>query len=286
MANDLVTTEAGELSPETTEAISRIPAREVALLTDIFHNAIVDEGRASLALPKLPTPQEKRTLEKRRAAVIGFLRGHDMSNAGKDRVTAALNALFGSYFNHKAGEEDIAGLMVLMRDRPAWAIEEVCQDIFDGRIFDVRRGERVKLSPDFLPSGPRLNQCAIDKCIKLEAELFKLKRVLSVTRRMPPSAASHAKPLREDVFTEVRDDGSVLTNDFAAFDAARTLARKAQDYQTQASVNERMRLAEYTALGIDPIRGRDGSVISVSLARSVGRLPPARPPQNDDGRRE
>ncbi len=285
MANNLATTEV-KLSAPTVEAISRIPTPEVALLTDFFHNGIIDEGRQQLALPALPTPQQKKTLEKRRADIVGFLRGHDYSMAGKARVETALMALFGSYFNHRASQEDVLGLMILMRERPTWAIEEVCQDIFDGRVYTIRRGKPERLDPNFLPSGSLINQAAIEKCVKLEAELFKLKRVLDITRVIPERMRVKPLPIRMRMFSEVQADGSTLTNDYDAFDRERTAARRAAAGASLTSINEDMKLQEYAALGIDPIRDSFGNVLSVALARSVGRIPKERPPRPDDRRTE
>lgn len=250
------------------------PPPEVKKLVDAFFGAITREHRGD-ALPRLPTPGERTTLDGRRKDIVSLLRGHQYSGAAADRARAALNALFGSYFNHRATTEDVEGLLTLMRERPAWAIEQTCQDVFDGKIFDVVRGERVKLNPDFLPSGPRLNQHALDLCGELDAEQFKIERVLAVKIVASPA-------LREAPTEEQRQ---VVRNALQSFHGRvvgaehleEQLNQRRQETRTDmarasAAAYERDALREYEALGVEPVRNKDGSIVSVSMARSLGKL--------------
>lgn len=268
MANDLTTTDQAAAPAEL-----RHPSRDLANMVAAFTNTIVDDGPGrALSMPILPTPMQRRVLEDRLAVVTALLRGHDYSTTGSSRAQAALEALFGSKIEHRGTGEDVAGWLNLMRDRPAWAIEEACRDWFDGNVWDVDgKGRRTKVSPDFLPTAARINQIAIEKCADLAAEQAKLKRVLGVKERTI-GGRTVAIPAPKKLFVEKRPDGSVLTNDANYAAAAQRTAAESAMKERMLAFNEKLMLDEYAHLGIEPIRDAGGRVVSAGVARSMGVL--------------
>lgn len=249
------------LSTTTSTSPQILPDRGTADLIARFQNRLDREGR-SWFLPALPTADERRAIEARRGDVRRSLRPISMVHADKERAALAITAMLTAWIH--TGRADpkstVAAYVMHLADLPLFAIEKACGD--------VARGYVDGLSPDFPPAAPRLHQLAMDACEKLSGEAATIDRILNAELRVEISEDERARVSAR--FKELAERMRVNTVE------PEDQRRKAQIERRQKEAHERAILAEYAALGMEPVYAGDGIIVSPALLKVLGATVPPR----------
>jgi hypothetical protein len=241
-----------------------IPARddEVARLVEYFlSGSHRDQGQRVLMPDRWPTPEQRARLAARYRLLIEHLSDHDRRAVG-----AAVADLLACYRNALRPNEDVKTVVAKyvqeLAGVPTWACLRACAAI--------RLGQAPGISLAFPPSTIELRHLASSYCATVHREVRDIFEVLHARRG--PTQISDEERLR--VSTKLKTLASELREHAAQTVAADTEARS----RIAAAVVEHghhLIEREYRAAGLEPVRGRHGELLSLSLARQLGRLPNA-----------
>lgn len=244
-----------------------LPNVEAMRLAGSFHTMI--EGHEVL-VDRLPTAVERQQFWARAEAIADALRpiaGNRDDRAAAAAAIAAMLVGYGAGRKDKAAVETVAVYVEHLREIPLFAIKAACEDVKHGRVYDVekRTGNRVPLDPDFPPSTIRLRSVAQKHVNELAGEKWRFDRLLRAKRLIKPpiSEAERARTIEK-----IRDLQADMARSGAEVDLAET-ARKVRLAAEAQARGERLIVAEYEALGLEPVRS-GGVLCSLSMMKAGG----------------
>lgn len=219
---------------------------------------------------RMPTMAERQILSSRNDALAGALT--PIGDRREDQVTAAsviasLLVGYSSARKDKSAAETVTVYLEHLKTVPLFAIRAACEDVKAGRVYDVERrtGNRIPLDPDFPPSTVRLRSVAQKHVEVMASEKYRFELVLRAKRALPP-------PISEEERTAVGERFKELQADMAARAAISSLeetAAKLARADEQRARGERLIVAEYEALGLEPVRN-GGILCSLSMLKNAG----------------
>ncbi len=244
---------------------SNLPAPTIpGLAPDMEHADIVERFAAAIetergydALPKMPTVDERRALTARRDALMTKLRPFEMATAEQDRFAQAFGLMVLGYPSMRNQEiRPITTAYALdLGKLPLFAVLAAMEDV---------RQRRVKgLDPDWPPTSPRLFEIAQKHVEKDAAALLKVQRVMAVRKaHLPPDPAMKERVGELWITFAEALKHKLKTQQNASWE------KYAEKYKTGES-EDRMRLEQYRAEGFEPVYRSDGTLMTLSLVRTV-----------------
>ena len=219
---------------------------------------------------RMPTATERQIMTSRNAALVEALTPIGESRDAQSEaatVVASLLVGYGSTRRDKAAAETVTVYLEHLRGVPLFAIRAACEDVKAGRVYDVERrtGNRIPLDPDFPPSTIRLRQVAQKHVDAMELERSRFDRVLRAKKTLPPPICEEERRAVGERFRELQAD---MARRVAEGDLEET-ARKARLADEARTRNERLIVAEYEALGLEPVRS-GGVLCSLSMMKAAG----------------
>jgi hypothetical protein len=221
-----------------------------------------EAGETKLFRPLHPTI--RATLTQRAVALRAAL-DHDSPNL----KAAAVADMLGSYDpRRKVTPETESELRKWLADLsafPTWAVERACAI--------VKAGYRDDISPIYRPTTIQVARLCRDAVANDSVELRQIECMLNAKLEGEELSEEQRAALGAKVktFAEEFKRGDHRGAEPAWETAAR--GRRERVLADIAASDEAMKLREYEALGIEPIRWGDGRVMSVALLRTLGRLP-------------
>lgn len=244
-----------------------LPNVEALRLAQSFHAML--EGHEVL-VDRLPTAVERQQLSARADALAVALRPIGESSDDRGGASVAIAAMlvgYGAGRKDKAAAETVAVYLEHLGGIPLFAVRAACDDVKCGRVYDVekRTGNRIPLDPDFPPSTVRLRSVAQKHVDELAIEKWRFDRLLRAKRIIAP-------PISEAERARMAENFKGLQRDMASRSAATELEeaeRKARLADEARARNEQTIVAEYAALGLEPVRN-GGILCSLSMMKSAG----------------
>jgi len=248
--------------------MNAVTKREEATLADfeeIDARALVEEFAARIVqergaahLPALPTQDERKFMARYDATLHRRLRPISEALSDREHATKAIAQMLTGWLGqmrHVDVEALIAAHVTFLMDVPLFAIIAACDDV---------RHNRVKgLDANFPPSSVVLLKQATSYIEDVNAERYKLKRVLAVDKvlRAPVSAEETARIAKK------MKDLAVTLPAMDPFEASREAARRAGQ-ERSAQISQRSILREYAHRKEPP---PDGPLVSLELREMMER---------------
>lgn len=236
---------------------------EALAIARAYFGQIEDYGQGKLALPTLPTAQERAVLEQRAADLRRVLQPISYADADRQRAMLAFGRLFLGYPTLEKVDkaEKAAAYMIDCADLPAFAIEAAVEDIKHGRV----KG----LDLDYPPSSPRVYKIAEAHRDRVSTqERFPIERVLSVKLLSKPAQTAEEEKRVGELMRGLADSMTVEHEDREREERKVLLDKQAARNTTDVE-------REWAALGLEPVTYKLGArtvPMSVSLARSLGMI--------------
>lgn len=251
-----------------------VPPPHVRDTEAILGNRLIADGAAHM-ITELPTPQQRQRLNERIKDVRALVAPASNSIAAMDRLQAVVLEMLGGHLNHRASADTAVGWVQLLQELPGWAVVQVCEDFKRGAAFEVVNGVEKKLSPDFVPSAPRVYALARAKLDALYAEAELIRRVMSAKLAAPQIP----KAEQDRVGAMMRDLSATLTAKDAAerLRHANAVRQQAQEARERAAditaAGDARRLARYAEMGLRPVYGPGNILVEPTLLRDIDRVP-------------
>jgi hypothetical protein len=175
MANDLVTTE---------RSAALVTAR-LQSTVDSLYQSIERDRRGVDSLPALLSPVVRKELTDRRRALHGKLRPISLAGAELEAARKAVAGFLGGYLNIRTDNAAaaVAGYVAHLSGQPMFAILAAIDDFKNRRVFDIgAEGQRVPFTLDHAPSAYRLLDQVKKHASDVQAEHFKITRLLAITK--------------------------------------------------------------------------------------------------------
>lgn len=244
-----------------------LPNVEALRLAQSFHTMV--EGYEVL-VDRLPTTVERQQLSARVDALAVALRPIGESRDDQADAAAAIAAMlvgYGAGRKDKAAAETVTVYLEHLRGVPLFAIRAACDDVKFGRVYDVekRTGNRIPLDPDFPPSTVRLRSVAQKHVDELANEKWRFDRLLRAKRIIAPPISEAERVRMAENFRRLQADMARCSADSDLEETARKV--KAAD-EARARTEQTI-IAEYEALGIEPVRN-GGILCSLSMLKTAG----------------
>lgn len=230
---------------------------EVDSLVGAFVNSILTE-RGYDQLPRLPSKMERAAMQSRRDRLARKLAPINESMTQQDDIVQELGRLwvrFPALRNADVGVMTSAYLEDLARF-PLFAAMAAIADVRDRRI--------KSLDPDWPPTSPRLVEAAEKHVEPVAVAFMRVGRVLKIDKVAIPNNPDMQRKVKTEILGFIADRKTDLTTDEARY--------REDVCKPMASTSARFILEEYRALGIEPIKGLGGHVLSPTLARKLGML--------------
>lgn len=212
-------------------------------------------------LPQVPSLQIMSAVKEAVAAITRDMApARERGAVSLARASAELTRLCVGYLN-KADAEKSAALFTaeLAGKFPLWAIAQACDQIREGGSAAVK----LAISPAFLPSVPQMVQLCNSIIAPHEQLRQSALRVAKVKIAIP---VKESEEVRERMAKKMAGLSSQLHHDRSVERAEHNRVAN----EVMARVNERSRLAEYAAAGIEPADKEGGIPVSLSLLRNLG----------------
>lgn len=207
-------------------------------------------------------PDDRRLLQDRNNSLIAQLRGCGQAIASRDRAVAAIGGMFRDgwplYFAKMESPKQVfAAYLHALQGYPVWAVETICTALAKGLIDDVL--------PDFPPAAARMSQLCEEKIGDMKAEKARFSRVLSIKDIRRAIATQEERNAAIARYEEWKAGQKPDPQEAAAF------AIRQEEAKARSLVyNERIMLREYSDHGMEPIRDRNGKVVSLHFAKMMG----------------
>lgn len=214
-------------------------------------------------LNRMPTLVEKEILRKRNVELLAGLKPYGVGT--KDPpcdVRRSLGVMFNGYPSLRNADalDLIDSFMMVLHRFPRFAILAAIGDVLHNRV--------PGLSDNYPPNSPQMAKAAAGHTAKWGAQQSKIDKILHARGPMRVAESDQVSRGRiEAGFKDLRGRLSVgvLSGTLTDEDRQRISARQKLDARQAV-------LAEWKHLGIAPILAKDGSPISVALAKQLGRL--------------
>lgn len=196
MTNDLVTTDAAS----NALALARLQDSVESL-----YKAIERDRWGSDRLPALPSPETRRTLDRRRKDLRASLRPIAMAKAEQETARRAMGAFLGGYLNIRVENQSatVAGYVAHLGEQPLFAILAALDDFKHRRVFDIgAEGQKIPFTIDHAPSAFRLLDQVKKHAADVQEEHFRITRVLAIAKTIDGPEVSDAE--RERVAVHMR----------------------------------------------------------------------------------
>ena len=269
---------ASNLPAVTTTGIpERYGSVEYRELRGKYSNALGSEAGLDV-LRIMPSDEERKILTERAREVQAMVRPISYAGEMQKRAAAALSRMFQSFRNLGVKDADTAEKMTAsyvsaLVDIPQFAIEESCEAFRLGKLTKYYFGEGSwgEHDPAFCPSESVLALVARAKAKFFEDELASLKKILGAKKATPLLANDRTPEEQARINKQVEDAKAQLAAASAARELMEATAR-ADALARAKEANERIILAEYRSLGLKPMRGKTGVLISPSLLKTMGHV--------------
>lgn len=246
-----------------------VPNADVDRLANMFADALVlNEGPP--ALPRLPTDRERKALQTRCLELARAVRPIKMDIGEQESARKRIALLCNGWSANRGAGIDAAGLVSTyvfdLSDLPLFAILEACDAVTKGRVkLPDARGIERPIDPAYPVSSAQLYAVASKIAEARRRDEAKLRRVLSVRHVLTPEQPPE---VRAKIAQGLKDLADSLRMNAVPVDPG--LKARVADEAFQA--NQRNILAEYKAMGMDPIYSEPGVLLSPSAARQNGAL--------------
>lgn len=245
-----------------------VPDDDARALAQSFH--VVVEG-STLLIDRLPTVSEREQLANRLARIeqaLVAVQPEERTDA--QQAIADLLMAYGIVRADPNSAQTVATYVYHLQNLPLFAIKRACEDVKNGRVFDVdRNGNRRPIDATYPPSTIRLRAVADKHANELYAESLAFRRVLTARKLL-------ANPISAEERKIVGEGLAALGAEIRAREAERDLDAKAArmkfDQEVRARTESRM-VAEYDAAGVEPVRIA-GILLSLELAVKLGHVRP------------
>lgn len=230
------------------------------MVNRLLHGSEYKNGTFMLAA--LPKAADRMALQERNRELTALLRPAALATAERQRAEQACALLFAQYHRDSLADSAMGVAATLSEKLPLWAICKACEDVFEGKVYDVdpKTKARKYLNPDHPVSGLRLFQVAEGHCKALRDEQFRIGQILTCTTALPaPVSTDRRMPVvRLPLMTEAQRDAE------RHYQAQR---KKVQDDMARLSDKQREKtiLAIYEKRGIKPYRNAHGVLVHPDL---------------------
>lgn len=257
MAQDLARSDGRSAAPP--------PAgREFVDTLAVLMNRAEPGERGELLLDNPLPPAIRSALDHRAGVLRGALR-----KPGRDEHTAIMSAvvqMLGSFRSSGGTKDDpravAAKYVEVLADLPLWAIQRVCKA--------VERGLVEGISLDFPPSTARLRAAVEEEVEPIWTEGLQIGRLCRAQIKRKISAEESERLMKACTAWLDRSD-PIAKQIFDSMEGERRKVEAARIERGKIAA-EKSLLAEYGRLGMEPVRGPDGLLISPSLLRVLGRF--------------
>jgi hypothetical protein len=174
----------------------------------------------------------------------------------RDKACQAIAAMMMGFVGARKdldSEELVLAYRAHLAELPVHAIAKACDDLAKRKVKDA--------PVDYLPSSARVFEVAEKRASAARIERHQIGRILSAKALPAPLSAEQQAEVRAKLETLARR----MTADREAEIDERVQHRLAEHY----NVNRRQILAEWDALGLEPLTQKDGTPISVQIARQL-----------------
>lgn len=247
--------------------ITKAPAPMLPGMRDeTFVRRLVDsfdvhmEGRLAYA-NRLPNSDERRELQARNVEIVQALRPIKESQDQCMRARVALGLLFGGHPS-LAGQDKrelIDAYMFVLNKYPLFAVLAGIDDAINRRL--------PKQDDRFVPNSPQVGAACARHVETLAREQIKIERVLAAKYLMrKPDAAGAAARVAASL-KDFHGRMSPVEGAGVLSDRERKVIAARREKEGQQAV-----LREWAAIGLSPMTRKDGTPMSVALAKSVGAL--------------
>lgn len=238
---------------------------EAQAIADAFHRQIEDYGQGKLALPRLPTAQERAILEQRFSDLRVALRSASIAMADRERVQAALGRRFANMPSLRNANvvEMVTTYTLDLLDLPALCVEMACDDL--------RRGKIKEVDPAYPPTSTQIyKQAEAHRDRLYQAQYRPIERVLSVKMLSKPEQTEAQAARVGDLMRGLADG--------MKGDAEREETEKqTRRLEVGREQNTKLIHREWARLGLEPVmtKGIDGRSypMSPAMARSMKLIP-------------
>lgn len=223
----------------------------------VWQNAVMNEPDGSKTLARPLTGDARAILERRLRDLDRLLM--PMRGAEIQRASAAIAAMLGGFLSARSGDTKsvLTAYTAALNDLPLWAIEEACRKITRGALPDI--------NPDFAPSAARLHQAVGELLIGLQGERHSIKTILETKPKDEEATPADARDRIVAGFAKLQSE--LHGRSSGGSDADKR--RKAEMHQRQIERNDADIIAEWRAVGLEPIMSQ-GRPISLDLAKQIG----------------
>lgn len=233
-----------------------MPDTEILALAMSFFKKIANEGNNVFSLPRLPTVDERATLQNRLRNLNVTFRPIRESTADQGRAAAAFVRMFHGYSslqNQDLAEKGGVYAMFVL-ELPLFAIEAACEDVMHSKVPD--------LDPDWPPTAPRVYAIAEQHRSKAYMrEVHPIERVLAVKKISTPPR--HPTLEEEARMAELLHG---LANKIKVDDDTRLCEIRTKVHKDRHEWERQRQEQEWTMAGREPPK----TFISVALAKSLG----------------
>lgn len=251
-----------------------IPNEEAQHLVDDLLRlvGIDDAGREAIA--RFPTAVERQVMTRRLDELDHCLKSIKFSEDGERQVDKALSMLFGGYPSLlKANANEMVPLYIAwLQDLPAFALIEACRLIGAGKaiIKDPATGEKKSVGVGYVPSHSEIHILAADIANRGWDEVIGINKVLRIKHLMPKEIEmdNRAKALLR--VQKMHQQAKRILSDpkISKEQEEAEAARRRELHLIRETANEEMRLQDWEAIGLEPLRV-NGKAMTLALAQQL-----------------
>lgn len=230
----------------------------IGRLVDSFQ---IEESGRDICLDRLPTKAERELFQYRNVNLTKQLRPCNLAATEMDGARKHLGMMFAGFPNLRRADTDelLNAYLWVLQKFPLFAVIEACADVTGNRV--------AGLKPEFPPTSPQMAKFADDHVTRVAAEQLKIDKILRAKQVMRPPDTVGAG---ERVMVSLKDFHNRMN-------AGPVFGTLTQDDKERITSREKLEarqavLREWAHLGLSPIVGKDGTVISPTLARQMGLL--------------
>lgn len=247
---------ANDLAIQNSMLPGLVPGADAAQIVAMIH--VHNEGRG-LELSRFPNEREMTILKTRTDELNFQLKPISYADAMRQKAVAAFSDMFRGY--PALANTDTRALLndflTHLKEYPLFAIVAACEDVKHGRVKDIRI--------DRVPNTVQLRRVVEGYVADVREEKFHIDQRLTIKKILTPvMPAEQRKKFGQALADLAESMRAPLERE----------KQEARDRFVAVSLDRREKdiLRDYAAAGIDPIRARDGSLMSYSLAKQIGLL--------------